>query len=350
MLATIGARRRTANLGTLAGLTWTGDAVTILNNTRYNAFPGMVKAPNGDLLVAYRDGTGHFYGHGLWTMRSTDGGATWGSPQLVADKTTEYGWGTATLSIVNGQVALVSWIRALSGTITPYPDGTRIFLSSDSGATWSAPHTVTTGPDWLRMHSVSESPLIYHAGWYYLAIWGVDGDEPGNTYYHSGIVRSQNLTTWERVAQFDYGGAQQFNEAGIARIGDTFVCVIRHESTTNGRFVSTSPDGVTWTDQVKVTSPGNEGAPKMATATMLAHNLVPLRDTQGGGFMAAVDESGGITDLGSLGIPYQASPVPFMYGQVARFNETHGAVVWSHQFTNSRADLFYRPFTLATTP
>lgn len=335
------ARRRTAPDPEPTGpptLAFTDTATALIADGSYNAFPGVVTCPNGDILAAYRNGLAHFQGRSLYTIRSTDGGATWGEPQLVAEHTGTYGWGTATLSIVGSQIALVSWIRPLGGG-TPYPDSTRIFLSSDNGATWDTPLTVDTGPSWLGTHSVSESPLLYDGGHYYLGVWGVDAGEPTN-YFQSGVMRSADLDVWERVALYDSGTGMGFNECGVARIGANLVCIIRHEG--NGRYASTSTDGQTWTAPQWLNSPSTQGAPKMATATMLGHNLVPLRTSGGGGFMAAVNSAGTIANVADLGLPSNT----FMYGQVCRFTNTTGAVVYSQEVTSNRADLYYRPFTL----
>lgn len=340
MLISATARRRSTEPPIL---TYTAAATLLVSDGRYNSFPGSVTCPNGDILAGYRAGNTHTTGGDIYTIRSTDAGATWGPPQLVSPAAGGTCYGTATLSVIDsGRIALVSWIRPNIGG-TPYVDSTRIFISDDNGQTWDAPITVDTGPAWLGLHSVSESPLVFNGGAYYLGIWGVDAGEPNNTYYQAGVMRSTDLATFTRVAQFDTGTNLGFNECGVAAFGSRLVCVIRHES--DGRWVSISDDGISWTDPMQAWDTYGQGAPKMATSTLLGHNLVPLRHpTYRAGFIAAVDNAGTITEVASLELPTTEA---FMYGQVCRFSETAGAVVYSSEVSDTRADLYYRPFSLA---
>ena len=58
---------------------------TIINDGKYNAFPGLVRLPSGRLVVIYRAGTNHSAANDgvLKYQTSTDSGATWSSAGSV---------------------------------------------------------------------------------------------------------------------------------------------------------------------------------------------------------------------------------------------------------------------------
>lgn len=324
-------------------LTFTAAASTLVSDGTYNSFPGAVTCPNGDILAAYRTGTNHTQGGNLYTIRSVDNGATWGTPQLIAAATATQAYGTATLSVIDGdRIALTTWTRHPSG-IAPAGHSARILISDDDGASWGTPVPVDLGSEWLGTFSVTESPLVHWRGYYYLGVWGVNAGVPSN-YYSAGVARSADLVTWEQLATFDSLAQNGFNECGIANMGASLVCLIRHEGI--GRFVSTTTDGASWSFREQV-SEGKTGAPKMAHDRMLGVNTVPLRvshpsDGPGAGLMACVDPVGNYTNLGTL----LNDGSKFMYGQVCRITETSGLVIYCAETAPNVANLHSRPFTL----
>lgn len=241
----------------------------IVSDAKYNSFAGVVKCPNGDILGGYRKGSSHTVGGagaGLYTIRSTDGGATWGTPSIVANDPT-YDYGTATLSdIGGGRIALVTWLRPNAGGL-PIVNGTRIYISTDNGMTWAAPITVDTGA-WLGKYSVSESPLIYFGGAYYIGVWGENAGTPTNS-YRAGILRSVDLATWTQVADFyddGHGSTQSFNEVGVAVVNTSLVAIVRSEMTAS-MWTSTSADGTTWTTP-EIARGASVSAPKAVVSSL----------------------------------------------------------------------------------
>lgn len=319
-------------------LTYTAAATTLVSDGRYNSFPGVVTCPNGDILAAYRSGTSHLDDGDLYTLRSTDNGATWGSPVLVASATLTECYGTATLSVIDaGRLALVSWIRNPDGS-APVGHATLVFISDDNGATWDAPVSVTFGTPWLGSFTVSESALVHRDGWFYLALWGRD---TATSYSKSGIARSADLTTWTTVATFDAGVADGFNECGIGNFGTSLVCMIRHE--TGGRWVSTSADGATWSTPTQVWGGTGQGAPKLAQEPMLGWNIFPVRPASTGLLMASVNAAGTYYHLGT-----QATSTTFMYGQTCKISATTGGMVYAvGGYSGGVSELFWRPFSVS---
>lgn len=335
-------RRRTSLPGAtpVPVLTWDGNERTIVppDGEVYYAFPGAVTCPNGDVLVMFRNGYGHLSAGDLVSMRSTDQGATWTTPTVAIPATATNGYGTANLSIIPGTstIALVTWMRPIAGGY-PLVDGTRIFLSTDNGATWGSPNIVDTA-DWLTRYNVSESALVYRGGYYYLGMWG-ESLANIERHYIAGVVRSSDLVTWEHVATFDTGAQDGFNETGVAAVGNYLVAVIRNES--GGlRWSSISWDGATWTDPRSQAVEGDKGAPKICTDTFLDVGLVALRNGNQAGFIASVDHAGNLTWLRTL-----TDTAWFIYGQVCRFSETSGGVAFA--IDAAQNEIRWRSFTLA---
>lgn len=322
-------------------LTWTAAEQAIIpdDDTNYFAFPGAITCPNGDILAMSRNGQNHLGAGDLIAVRSSDGGATWGTPTVAVPRTATHGYGTATLSMIDATtIALVTWMRPLAGGHPPI-DAVRIFLSTDSGATWGTPYIVETA-DWLTEYNVSESALIFHNGFYYLGVWG---EALGNAQNHfiAGVVRSANLSTWHRVALFDSGAPEGFNEIGVVSVGGYLVALVRNE--TAYRWTSVSLNGASWTPRVSHDINGRTGAPKMAE-TFFDVALVPLRGSNGHGFVAGVDSSGGLYSIDSV---LYATTGSFMYGQVVKLTPTTGGVVFAvdHSSSGYRA-ILWRPFAI----
>ncbi len=88
--------------------------------------PALVRLANGDLFCALRTGGP------LYTTRSTDDGATWSTPEVVAD----HGVDPALLLLSNGVLAL-SYGR---------PDVELILSPDGTGYTWGLPISIYRGP------------------------------------------------------------------------------------------------------------------------------------------------------------------------------------------------------------
>ena len=102
------------------------------------AFPGICKTKKGTLLVVYREGRAHVDNAGrVMLVRSTDGGDTWGAPELVFDDPKYDDRNAAITALDDGRVVVVF------DTYNQGEDRYSYFVvSSDDGRTWSAPRQV----------------------------------------------------------------------------------------------------------------------------------------------------------------------------------------------------------------
>jgi len=127
------------------GATWTTwqdlDSVTGFTQEGYGAGP-VVELPNGDLLLTVEGSyTAEAYiNRSSRTLKSTDGGLTWGSPVVVRNYATDSRpyYESCLVLLDNGELLCVH--RCSSGSGTHY-----ISRSTDYGATWGAPAAAFSG-------------------------------------------------------------------------------------------------------------------------------------------------------------------------------------------------------------
>ena len=122
---------------------------------RNRAFPALERLQNGDLLVAYREGTDHWVTPDgvVRLVRSTDGGRTWSGPTTLVQCD---GWNCGThqglAQLSNGNVMLpytrLRWGPERCG----YPtQAQEIWLleSTDNGHSWGEPRKLGPRPGWI---------------------------------------------------------------------------------------------------------------------------------------------------------------------------------------------------------
>lgn len=107
---------------------------------RHRAFPSVEKLQNGDVLVAFREGTDHWQTPDsvVRTVRSTDGGNTWSPPVTVtSDLVWARGCHLGLTQLADGTLLLpfteIYWLRP------PRRQVGYLMRSYDQGHTWEPP-------------------------------------------------------------------------------------------------------------------------------------------------------------------------------------------------------------------
>ena len=250
----------------------------------YEAFPDVVRLKNGDLLCVFYAGYGHVSlpndklprGARVCSARSTDGGKTWGPPEVVADTP----WDDRdphVCQLAEGTV-IANWFTYYAGSTTKRPgEGVRykeIWLarSTDSGHTWGEPELIPSTAD---DHYGVSAPIrqmpdgtclmpIYKELPDPLRVWSlmITSTDGGKTWSEPHIVDPDN---------------DDNDEPDIIRQPDgSLLCVMRSNRGDCTMWQSVSRDGgQTWTKSTPIGFPGH--APYLLrTSTgilLVAHRL-----------------------------------------------------------------------------
>jgi hypothetical protein len=307
----------------------------------YNAFPGITTCANGDLLIAWRLGSGHTGSGVVTTRRSTDNGATW----ATAVSTVETIAGSATLSTLSdGRVVMAGWRNTTPQV--PY-----IRFSSDHGVTFGDSSTLTHD---LADQCIIEGPVVEFGGELLVAVWGKRSGETDRTV--------QVLTSTDDGATFGspvtiadpllYPG-EDFNETGLLALPDRCVATIRE-----GLWYAHKYRQRGWSAPHAYAMRAWDGAPKTYYWPDQALGATILR---GGSIGADGDFSGdGWLLLTQTGWRWRhvaklhdgTDDGRSMYGQACRIDADTLGLVYSIEIgdpSNGRADLYFRTATVTIT-
>ena len=145
----VGALSRRAYAELLVERIPTEDVIVYASGQAHVSVPDVLRLQNGDLLVSWREGAEHLSPDGkIVTVRSTDGGKTWGDRQVVREhpETDERDGSLAQLR--DGTVLASIWpntdcdrqgryINAKDPKYRGRPSGIYIGRSSDNGHSWT---------------------------------------------------------------------------------------------------------------------------------------------------------------------------------------------------------------------
>jgi hypothetical protein len=130
------------------------DKVIQPNDGKYNSWPVIVRAQNGDILVFYSKGSQHVSGdptRAVVYKRSTDSGMTWSDEATLLNDT----YDDAIFSVgVSSSGTIIVIIRRVISSTENYDQV--VMTSIDNGFTWSAPSTISV----LPVSTISVSPII----------------------------------------------------------------------------------------------------------------------------------------------------------------------------------------------
>lgn len=281
-----------------------GTIATVTDDTKYNAWPNVVRLLDGRLIMAYvkadnhnQDNTGNVVAK-IGTV-DYDGAVTWTAEFTIADETV----GAINVALgVTDTGRVVAAYNLYNTAVTPRApvDAVRVKYSDDvvangTGATWSSAYTVNSGYTYTVTSGTSH--LIQRRdGTLMMAVYG---QNTGDTFYTSSCMSStDDGETWgsEVIIGDGEGDSRNYYEPSLTLLSDDrILCVIRTEDA-DDMYQSVSTDGgATWSAPSVAFggySPAN--AIQLSTGTLVA----TVR-----GNAAAKLEAFVATDLGSGSTP-----------------------------------------------
>lgn len=249
------------------------DVMIYRDSLFYNAFPSVVKNPNGELLIAFRRAPNRqVYGESgnrhvdhnsyLVSVRSTDGEHWTTVPELIYAHAFGGSQDPCMLLLKDGTIICTSYGWTVANPGDNEPDGRPYFQSggysflggyvvrsNDGGKTWQGPYYPPSVPDEIHQDPFGRTIAAYNRGALYETesgriLWIVaahdrkgktsnyllTSDDKGLTWFHSGVVaKDENIS---------------FNEASVIQtpFGD-IVGFLRTAGYEDQAVISRSRDG-----------------------------------------------------------------------------------------------------------
>ena len=223
----------------------------------YEAFPDLVRLKNGDLLCVFYAGREHVSlpsealprGARVCSVRSTDGGRTWGPAQVVAD--TPWDDRDPHICQVSDGTVICNWFTYLGGDCYK-----QIWLarSGDGGRTWGEPELIpaTAGDRFGVGGPIRELPggslimPIYRELVEPLRVWSLM------------TLSEDGGKTWSRPYPVDPDHDDNDEPDVVALPDGSILCVMRSNRGENIMWQSVSRDGGrTWSKSTPIGFPGH---------------------------------------------------------------------------------------------
>jgi len=225
-------------------LTLLGKSLVTHGGMRYsNAWAtAIVEAPNGDLLCAYEDSTSEYVDQGVIDLkRSSDGGSTWASPNVVCDDT--YRCAEPQFLRRDNRLYLFWAEMQMSGGQSTI----KLKHSDDSGYTWSSATAIYSG----NYAVMSADPIVCQSGRWVLAFY----HRGTATYFTSSVLYSDNQgSAWIKGGDVPSANAAVCEPAIVELSDGTLLMYMRDDNYPNGgkfQYMSKSNDGgLSWSAPV----------------------------------------------------------------------------------------------------
>lgn len=269
-----------------------GRQKVLVANDKHNAFPGICRAANGDLLIVYREANRHYLLGDLgkiYLSRSVDDGQTWADPVVVIE--------SGTFDYRDPSIMLCASGRLVMSLFTYPADSVlsvaRSIYSDDNGATWSAP--VSLIPTMYRSHC--SSPVIELDGKLYQGVYGYVLE--ADTYFTCRIAMSDDEgETWTDYAEIVDGAdlTRDCTEPNLVLASSTEMLAFvringKPESATNSDIViyTSNAPFTTWTySGASFVGTGSPHVTKTASNRYLVNyrSIDALRSQSSAGYLA----------------------------------------------------------------
>lgn len=226
-----------------AGLTWSSES-TIVNDATYDARdPALARLANGDLMLTYKlynQAGSELAGDNSYVKKSVDNGANWSASVTVTSGFTASGVAsTPVVELSNGDLLL-----AIPGSDTGDTYlSSNVAKSTDGGATWAYLATIADGQALSR--SIDEPNIVLLDDGTLICVtrsWTVDPLAA----IAQVFVSTDSGATWSAgTDKFDLAG----NPRLVHLADDSVICITRKAVSYEVVARSSADGGVTWSDE-----------------------------------------------------------------------------------------------------
>lgn len=221
-------------------------SVLVADDSSYIAFPGIARLPDDSLLVVVRSGTSHFLNGNLVKYTGNSTGSSWSGPTTVIDNSNDLR-DVELVKLANDDLLCTYTERSNIETAEDFVP--KVIKSTDDGATWGSPVTIThgfTGWGFITSKIVELTP----GGDLLAPIYGLDsGGVSGSTDYCRLSKSTDGGATWSAFSTIVASGtsSKAWSEPQVAlRSNGDLVCAIRRDSGADTYLSTSTDDGATW--------------------------------------------------------------------------------------------------------
>ena len=223
----------------------------------YEAFPDVCRTASGELLCVFYAGYGHVSdprpelapGARICICRSNDDGRTWSPAEVVADTPID-DRDPSIVALPNGELLVVFMTYDSKRTAGTH----QVFSvrSTDGGRTWGAARSRSTRP-FTQLEAISTPPRLMPDGRLLLTPYGNHtGDS--RSYKHAAVLESRDLgKTWTTLAEVKSpAGNTVLLEPDLVRLPDDRLLMLCRPTMV---WTESADGGRTWTEPQELSIP-----------------------------------------------------------------------------------------------